>query len=67
MLGSMQSGRRSSLRLLEVTKHEAVIVSARDEAAKIVDADPLLVEHPALADVVGRLRRDEHSEYLEKA
>ena len=67
VLGSMQSGRRSSLRLLEVTKHEAVIVSARDEAARIVDADPLLVEHPALADVVGRLRRDEHSEYLEKA
>jgi len=67
VLGSVQSGRRSSLRLLEVAKHEAVILAARAEAGDIVSADPLLVEHPALADEVGRMRRDEHSEYLEKA
>jgi ATP-dependent DNA helicase RecG len=67
VLGSVQSGRRSSLRLLEVTKHESVILAARQEAAAILEADPLLVDHPALADAVGHLRRDEHSEFLEKA
>jgi ATP-dependent DNA helicase RecG len=67
VLGSLQSGRRSSLRLLEVTKHESVILAARSEASAIVDADPLLVDHPALGDAVGRARLDEHSDYLDKA
>jgi ATP-dependent DNA helicase RecG len=67
VLGSVQSGRRSSLRLLQVTRHEDVIADARAAAHSIVDPDPSLSGYPALADAVAGLRRDEHSEFLEKA
>jgi len=66
VLGSSQSGRRSSLRLLEVSRHEEVIVDARAVATALIAADPHLVEHPDLADAVARLVEDEHSEFLEK-
>jgi ATP-dependent DNA helicase RecG len=67
VLGSSQSGRRSSLRLLEVARHESVIVDARDAAQAIVTADPDLSGHPALAGAVATLVRDEQAEFLEKA
>ncbi len=67
VLGSMQSGIRSSLRLLEVSRDEDIIVAARLAAAQVVAGDPALLDHPALADVVVELRRDEHAEFLEKA
>ena len=67
VLGSSQSGRRSSLRLLEVARHEDVIVDARDAAQAIVAADPDLAGHPALAAAVATLVRDEQAEFLEKA
>ena len=67
VLGSMQSGLRSSLRLLEVSRHEDVILAARAAALEVVGADPGLAEHPALADAVAVLRSDEHAEFLEKA
>ena len=68
MLGSIQSGRRSSLRLLQVTRHEDVIVDARAAALRPSSIPiPSLSGYPALADAVARLRRDEHSEFLEKA
>ncbi|MDP1876508.1 MAG: ATP-dependent DNA helicase RecG [Actinomycetota bacterium] len=66
VLGSMQSGRRSSLRLLEVARHEEVIVAARDAATAVLEADPALERHPALAAAVVTLRADEHAEFLEK-
>jgi len=67
VLGSVQSGRRSSLRLLEVSRDESVIASARDATTAIFAVDPYLADHPYLADAVSHLRRDEHSEFLEKA
>ena len=67
VLGSSQSGRRSSLRLLEVARHEDVIVDARAAATAVVDSDPSLAGYPALADAVAELVRDEQSEFLEKA
>ena len=67
VLGSVQSGSRSSLRLLEVARDEDVIVDARTAAAAVVAEDPDLAGHPALADVVASLREDEHAEFLEKA
>jgi ATP-dependent DNA helicase RecG len=67
VLGSSQSGRRSSLRLLEVARHEDVIVDARAAAAAVVAADASLSTFPALAAAVAALVEDEHSEYLEKA
>ena len=67
VLGSVQSGRRSSLRLLEVSRDESVIEAARDATTAIFAVDPYLADHPYLADAVSHLRRDEHSEFLEKA
>ena len=52
--GPSQSGRRSSLRLLPVLRDEEVVVAARDAAIAVVDDDPDLSGHPALA---GRWRR----------
>ncbi|MGZ4442509.1 MAG: ATP-dependent DNA helicase RecG [Nocardioidaceae bacterium] len=67
VLGAAQSGRRSSLRLLSVLKHEDLIVEARESASAIVDQDPTLAGHPALADEVRRLRESAQADYLEKA
>ena len=67
VLGSTQSGRRSSLRLLEVSRHESVIVAARAAALAIIEEDPGLVRSPALAAAVEALQRDEHADFLEKA
>jgi ATP-dependent DNA helicase RecG len=67
VLGATQSGRRSSLKLLEVIKHEQVIADAREDAANLVADDPLLAEHPALRERVVALLADDRSEYLDKA
>jgi ATP-dependent DNA helicase RecG len=67
VLGSQQSGRRSSLRLLEVARHGDLIAAARDEAALVVADDPDLAGAPVLRSVVGDLRADEHADFLEKA
>jgi ATP-dependent DNA helicase RecG len=67
VLGASQSGRRSSLQLLEVIKHEKVITEAREDAANLVDGDPLLAEHPALRDRVVALLADDRADYLDKA
>jgi ATP-dependent DNA helicase RecG len=67
VLGSSQSGRRSSLRLLHVLEHEDVIVAAREVAAALVAADPDLSHHPRLADQVRRLAESEQADFLEKA
>ena len=67
VLGATQSGRRSSLRLLEVVRDEAVIERARTAAVDIVSADPDLVDHPALRNAIDALVAEEQAEYLEKA
>jgi ATP-dependent DNA helicase RecG len=67
VLGSSQSGRRSSLRLLHVLEHEDVIVRAREVAAAVVAADPDLAGHPDLAAQVRRLHEAEQADYLDKA
>jgi ATP-dependent DNA helicase RecG len=66
VLGASQSGRRSSLRLLAVIRDEDVIRDARDDATALVEADPKLRRHPALADDVAALLDDERAGYLEK-
>ncbi len=66
VLGSSQSGRHRSLRLLEVARHEDVIVDARSAAVAIVAEDPALAGQPALADAIAVLVEDEHAEFLEK-
>jgi ATP-dependent DNA helicase RecG len=66
VLGSAQSGYRSSLRLLGVIHDEGVIRAARDEATAIVQADPALAGQPALAGAVAALLDTRRAEFLGK-
>ena len=54
VLGDLQSGGRSSLRLLRVVKDAALIGEARVEAENILDGDPTLAAHPELAAAIDR-------------
>jgi ATP-dependent DNA helicase RecG len=69
VLGSLQAGRRSSLRLLKLTRPEdkKIIADARQEAIEMVGADPALADQPALAAAIGALLDPERAEFLEKA
>jgi ATP-dependent DNA helicase RecG len=66
VLGATQSGRRSHLRLLSLRKDAQLIGEARLEAIALVDDDPELTEHPALAQSIALLVDEERAEYLEK-
>jgi ATP-dependent DNA helicase RecG len=66
VLGAAQSGSRRSLRLLSVLEHEDVIARAREEATRLVSADPDLSGHPVLARELAREFDEEHADYLEK-
>jgi ATP-dependent DNA helicase RecG len=59
VLGALQSGRRSGLRLLSLLKHEEIIAKARGYAMDIVEHDPSLGAHRGLADLVGQTVGDE--------
>ncbi|MDQ1746369.1 MAG: ATP-dependent helicase RecG [Frankiaceae bacterium] len=67
VLGASQSGARSSLRLLRLLRDEDLIGDARAEATGLVEADPSLADHPALAAAVRELADTEQADYLEKA
>ncbi|MEU4176022.1 ATP-dependent DNA helicase RecG [Streptomyces sp. NPDC026589] len=66
VLGQAQSGVRSSLRMLTVIDDEEVIVAAREEAARIVAADPELEHLPELRTVLAALLDKDREEYLDK-
>jgi ATP-dependent DNA helicase RecG len=67
VLGALQSGRRSGLRLLSLLRHEEVIRKAQVYAIDIVGHDPGLREHPGLAALVGETVGDEErAAYLDK-
>jgi ATP-dependent DNA helicase RecG len=66
VLGTEQSGNRSSLRLLEVVRDEQVVADARVAAERVIEADPDLSDHRVLWHVVDRLTHDRRSEFLEK-
>jgi len=66
VLGAAQSGRRSRLKLLSLLRDEDLIAAARDEATALVEADPDLSSHPALAATLEALVDAERAEYLEK-
>ncbi|MGA1835297.1 ATP-dependent DNA helicase RecG [Herbiconiux sp. 11R-BC] len=66
VLGSVQSGGRSSLRLLRVVKDADIIQDARAAAFEIVDADPGLDAHPALRDALDRRLRESERSFLAK-
>ncbi|MFI0791249.1 ATP-dependent DNA helicase RecG [Micromonospora rubida] len=66
VLGATQSGRRSHLRLLSLRRDADLIRDARVEAIALVEEDPELERHPALAASVAALVDEERAEYLEK-
>jgi ATP-dependent DNA helicase RecG len=66
VLGSMQSGRRSSLQLLQVLRDEDIVRSARDTATEIVATDTDLRRHRPLRAAVARLLDQERTDFLEK-
>lgn len=66
VLGGMQSGARSSLRLLRVVDDEETITQAREVAERIVSEDPDLSAHPHLRTALAQLDA-EQTEFMEKA
>ena len=66
VLGTSQSGRRSSLRMLRVREHADVIAEAREAAGTVVAADPDLVGHPLLAAEIQRLEESDQADFLDK-
>ncbi|MEN3534534.1 ATP-dependent DNA helicase RecG [Microbispora sp. ZYX-F-249] len=67
VLGAAQSGRRSSLKLLQLLRDEDVIETARTEATSLLSADPELSAHSALRAEIDTMVADERAEFLEKA
>lgn len=66
VLGQAQSGARSSLRVLAVIEDEEVIAEAREEAARLVAADPELETLPGLRTALNALLDEEREQYLDK-
>jgi ATP-dependent DNA helicase RecG len=67
VLGVLQSGRRSSLRLLRLLRDEDIIVAARQEATELVDRDPTRSSYDGLVAAVHELVDTDRADYLEKA
>jgi ATP-dependent DNA helicase RecG len=66
ILAGQQHG-RSDLKLLSLVRDRDLIATAREQATRIVDADPELLDHLPLAAAVERLVATEDAEFLEKA
>ncbi|MFE4541951.1 ATP-dependent DNA helicase RecG [Arthrobacter sp. NPDC056727] len=66
ILGASQSGGRSTLKLLRVLEHEDIIARARQDAQKIVAADPALTGHAALAEAIDEYLNPEKEAFLER-
>jgi ATP-dependent DNA helicase RecG len=67
VLGAVQAGRKSGLKMLTLLQDEDLIVEARAEAQSVVDADPRLAGHPALVGAIRVLLDEEQAKFLEKA
>lgn len=67
VLGADQSGNRSSLRALSLLRDADLIAEARHEAERIVDADPMLGDHPALAELAREMAGPDAGIWLERS
>jgi len=67
ILGATQSGLKSKLRLLEVTKHAEVVEVARTAAFDLVAADPQLRNHAGLQQAVATIVGEEGADWLDKS
>ncbi|WP_349899365.1 ATP-dependent DNA helicase RecG [Parafrigoribacterium soli] len=66
VLGSTQSGGRSSLRLLRVAKDGELITEARELAQQVLADDPTLGRHPALREALDRRLDETSRDFLAK-
>lgn len=66
VLGAQQSGRRSSLRLLQVVRDEAIVTNSRLAAINYFETDPALEMMPNLKQAIEELENLQSSEFLEK-
>ncbi|MGH1548443.1 ATP-dependent DNA helicase RecG [Leifsonia poae] len=67
VLGSRQSGGRSSLRLLRVVSDGELIAEARVAAEETLEGDPALAQHPALAAALVRRLDESERAFLGKS
>ncbi|MXG88078.1 DEAD/DEAH box helicase [Nocardioides flavescens] len=67
VLGSSQSGYRSTLRDLRVLRDEKTIVAARKAAEQLLDEDPALRAHPLLAGALYHLEDSAQADFIEKS
>ena len=67
VLGVLQSGGRSTLRLLSVLRDQVIIANARDEVLAIFGADPQLADHPQLLQSIAERERAVATEFLDKS
>jgi ATP-dependent DNA helicase RecG len=66
VLGAMQSGRRSGLKLLSLLRDEDLIMVARQAATQLIQSDPDLTAHPELTRLTGDLLDEQRAEFLHK-
>lgn len=67
ILGTAQSGGRSTLRLLRVAEHGELIAHAREVAAALLDRDPSLQTAPGLAEILRREAEQRRLDNLAKS
>lgn len=67
VLGAVQAGRRSSLKLLSLLADEELIRQAREDAAELLRRDPTLAAHPELVAAIDEVLGPDRAEYLDKA
>lgn len=66
ILGDSQSGRASSLKILDLLADEEVISQARKDAKHLVAGDPHLQQHQVLKQAIARRVSEEEQEFLER-
>jgi ATP-dependent DNA helicase RecG len=66
VLGARQSGGRKQLEWLSILDHEEIIEQAREDAFALVEADPTLEGHPALAAALAERIDEEQAAFLER-
>jgi ATP-dependent DNA helicase RecG len=66
ILGAAQSGGRSTLRLLRALDDAELIERARRDAVTILAEDPQLLEHPDLAESIGRYLDPDAEAFLDR-
>jgi ATP-dependent DNA helicase RecG len=66
VLGAAQSGGRSSLKMLRVTRDGDLIETARSVASGLLETDPELASAPGLRDAIRRRLSQSEAEFLEK-